>query len=306
MYRKFMKDSIAFWTEEYKLGGFRFDLMGIHDVETMNQVAATAKEINPNVVIYGEPWAGGGTALPSGFTPATQANAKDYVGYGQFNDIMRDEMIKSGMNTVGNKGWVTQSSYMTPNDSIVKGIQGITPIGKGNAGPEKTVSYATCHDNYTLHDRCVVAGITDETTIEKMNTLANSIVFTSQGTCFMLAGEEMLRTKVVYNNDGTPKEAVDEEGNPLGRPEVSGNSYSSPYKTNELNYEWKINHPELFARYQKLVALKKTASGLHGTEANKVESINGGYIFESHSPCHTSLLPLEALGRSKHIPHIHA
>lgn len=276
MYRKFMIDSVSFWTEEYKLGGFRFDLMGIHDVETMNQVAAAAKAINNNIVIYGEPWAGGNTAMPSGFTPATQANASKYVGYGQFNDIMRDEMIKSGMNTVGNKGWVTQDQYMTPNADIVKGIKGQT--GNATSDPNKTVSYATCHDNYTLHDRCVVAGITDEALIEKMNTLANSIVFTSQGTCFMLAGEEMLRTKVIYNADGTPKEAVDEDGNPLGRPEVTGNSYSSPYKTNELNYEWKMNHPELFERYQKLIALKKSLSGLHGTNPNTVETLNGKQI----------------------------
>lgn len=275
MFRKFMKDSISFWTEEYKLGGFRFDLMGLHDVETMNQVVACAKEINPNVVIYGEPWAGGTSAMPSGFISAVQNNASQFVGYGQFNDIMRDEMIKSGMNTVGNKGWVTQNGYMTPNDEIIRGIKGWT---SNKVGPEKTVSYATCHDNYTLNDRAVVAGINDASVRKKMNVLANSIVFTSQGTTFMLAGEEMLRTKVVYNTDGSIKEAVDENGNPLGRAEVSGNSYASSYKTNELNYSWKVDNLDMFETYKKLISLKKNAAGLHAVESNNVETINGKQI----------------------------
>ena len=93
MFRKFMIDSTKFWTSEYKLGGYRFDLMGIHDIETMNQLVAANKTINPNIVIYGEPWAGGTIAMPSGFTPASQANAGQYVGYGQFNDVLRDAMI---------------------------------------------------------------------------------------------------------------------------------------------------------------------------------------------------------------------
>ncbi len=276
MFRKFMIDSIAFWTKEYKLGGFRFDLMGLHDVETMNLVAAKAKSINPDIKIWGEPWAGGTSAMPAGYTAATQGNTNSFVGYGQFNDQMRDEMIKSGMNTVGNKGWVTQDEHITPNDTIMNGIKGWT--GSSIKDPDKTVSYATCHDNYTLNDRAVVAGITDAAKREKMNVLANSIVFTSQGTTFMLAGEEMLRTKVVYDTNGSPKQAVDEQGNPLGRYEVTGNSYSSPYKTNELNYEWKIEHQNMFETYKKLISLRQNVEDLKKAEPNSVESLNAGQI----------------------------
>ena len=264
MFRKFMKDSVSFWTDEYKLGGFRFDLMGLHDVGTMNEVAAAAKAINSHIVIYGEPWAGGTSALPRTLKPATQANANLFEGYGQFNDHIRDDMVKSGMNTVGSKGWVTQDEYAVNSPELIEGIKGITHNGTDD--PNKTVTYATCHDNYTLNDRAVVAGITDAAKRKKMNVLANSIVFTSQGTAFMLAGEEMLRTKVVYNTDGTPKEAKDENGNPLGRPEVSGNSYASSYKTNELNYQWKVDNLDMFETYKKLIQFKQQVTTLHQTE----------------------------------------
>lgn len=267
MFRKFMIDSIDFWTKEYKLGGYRFDLMGIHDIETMNQLVASAKKINPYVCIYGEPWAGGTTALPAGSVAAVQANANQYVGYGQFNDKMRDAMIKSGMSTVGNKGWVTQDAYAPDPGDILYGIKGNT-VGCTD-DPNKTVSYATCHDNYTLHDRAIVAGISDEAKIEKMNQLANSVVFTSQGTTFMLAGEELLRTKVVYDTNGNPVEAKDETtGKPLGRPEVSGNSYSSSYKTNEIDYSRKISHESLFENYKKLIQFKQDTAELHFDKNN--------------------------------------
>ena len=282
MFRKFMIDSVSFWAEEYKLGGFRFDLMGLHDVETMNQVTAKAKTINPYITIYGEPWTGGGSAMPSGFTPATQINASQYVGYGQFNDLMRDKMIASGMSLEGNRGWINQTKWVISPEDIVAGIKGITgSLSVKTDDPNKTVNYVTCHDNYTLHDRILVSGVEyDISTYEKMNVLANSIVFCSQGTTFMLAGEEMLRTKVVYNTDGTPKEAVDKDGNPLGRPEVSGNSYCSPYKTNEINYQWKIDHPRMMENYKKLIALKQSASGLQGVEPNEVELLQGGAVIK--------------------------
>ena len=285
MFRKFMVDSVCFWTKEYKLGGFRFDLMGLHDIETMNLIVQEAKKINPNIVIYGEPWAGGTSHLPSGCESAVQANAKDYVGFGQFNDLMRDAMIKSGMNLPENRGWIVQTEYTIPNVDILAGLQGKTgapSVWCATEDPDKTVNYATCHDNYTLHDRILVAGVEpNDELYEKMNVLANSIVFTSQGTTFMLAGEEMLRTKVVYDVNGNPKEAVDKDGNPLGYYEVTGNSYSSSYKTNEINYSWKVNHPRMMENYKKLIALKQAAEGLHGTTANEVESLNGRAIVKT-------------------------
>ena len=288
MFRKFMIDSTLFWNKEYKIGGFRFDLMGIHDTETMNQLAAKNKEVNPNIVIYGEPWAGGTTALPAGYTAATQASAKSWNGYGGFNDHLRDSMIAGGLAAIYGRQWVTQTKYSVAPNDVATGMKGIT---KGSTDDvDKAVSYVTCHDNYTMHDRVVAADLGNsdialedyktEDVIEKMNALAYSIVFTSQGTSFMLAGEEMLRTKIVYDTDGKAVNAVNARGEVLNIPAVSGNSYASSYKTNEINYQWKVDHLPLFQTYQKLIALKKSAPGLHAKEPNNVEVLDEGKVIK--------------------------
>lgn len=261
MFRKFMIDSASFLAREYKLGGYRFDLMGVHDIETMNQLTAACKEINPNITIYGEPWAGGTIALNKG-TPANQANARRYEGYGQFNDQMRDALIKGGLNAATARGWVSDSSNIVMSDvnKILDGMKGAT--SNATTDPNKTVNYVTCHDNYTLFDRFAAAGIRDSEIQKKMAMLANSVVFTSQGTTFMLAGEEFLRSK---------------DGN--------SNSYDASYKINELNYSLKVEHLDMFANYQKLIALKQTTSSLHLNEEElvdkyTVETLNDGAIIK--------------------------
>ena len=241
MCRKFMIDSASFWAKEYKLGGFRFDLMGLHDLETMDDLTAACKAINPSICIYGEPWSGGTSTLTDSLS-AKQVNGNLYKGYGQFNDQMRDALIKGGLNGTGAKGWVTNTTSINVDDSskIQGGIRGITSITNAIKDPNKTVNYVTCHDNYTLYDRIKAAGINDESTIKKMAMLANSVVFTSQGTTFMLAGEEFLRTK---------------QGN--------GNSYNASYAVNELDYGLKVKNIDMFNNYKKLIALKQSVDGLH-------------------------------------------
>ncbi len=246
MMRKFIIDSVCYWTREYKLGGFRFDLMGLHDIETMDQVAAAAGQINDHIVIYGEPWTGGGTTLPAELQ-AVQANAAQFNGYGQFNDQMRDGLIKGGLNAKEATGWVTGKASGADIPSIVNGINGITsrtavdPSDENVIGADRTVSYVTCHDNYTLYDRCLAAGVTDEAAVRKMCVLANAVVFTSKGTAFMLSGEEMLRTK---GGDS--------------------NSYESSDEVNALDYSLKIRNADVFANYQALIAFKQKTAALHG------------------------------------------
>ena len=253
MYRKFMVDSIAFWTKEYKLGGFRFDLMGIHDIDTMNALTKKAKEINPNIVIYGEPW--DMSAQLKTFETATQRNASKFEGFGQFNDQMRDSLIKGGLNSVSSLGWVDNTIGKTSDidlTRIQKGLLGSTV----NPGvfeindPDKTTNYVTCHDNYTLYDRFMATEQISEADAKKMNALANSLVFTSQGTSFMLAGEEFLRTKQGDNN-----------------------SYESSYEVNELDYSLKVKNYDLFSSYQKLIKLKQTVDGLH-LDKDNVNKVN--------------------------------
>ncbi len=260
MMRKFIIDSVCFWAEEYKLGGFRFDLMGLHDIETMNLLAEALQEINPDIVIYGEPWHAGGSVLPN-TQQSVQANANKLNGVGQFNDQMRDALIKGGMNGNSAKGWVTKTDSVTSTDvkKILSGLKGITQGAVMITDPNRTVNYVTCHDNYTLYDRIKAAGIKDEEVAKKMALLANAVVMTSNGTSFMLAGDEFLRTKGGDHN-----------------------SYQSSYKVNELDYSLKVQHLDLFQAYQVLVNFKQTTAALQLEEsemdAYAVESLADGAV----------------------------
>ena len=264
MFRKFMIDSAKFWTEEYKLDGFRFDLMGLHDVSTMNQLSQAVRNINPNATLFGEAW-NMSTAVASGTAMANQSNANSFLNYGQFNDKSRDAILAGGLSPVYSRGWMNNETNPVSTDRIVEAIKGITHTVTND--PNKTVNYATCHDNFTLHDRGIGAGIYDETKLEGSNVIANSLVMISQGISFMLAGEEMLRTKIVYDNDGNPVVNPDVTEQVVYK--VSENSYASSYKTNELNYSWKVNHLQLFDTYKKLVALKQNIPDL-GLEQNEI------------------------------------
>lgn len=239
MFRKFMKDSTEFLAKEYKLGGFRFDLMALHDLDTMKELVANLKTFNPNICVYGEPWTGGTSPLNPA-QQASQANGAKYDGYGQFNDQMRDALIKGGMSGVTEKGFVNSPSKISDTNlkSIEYGIKGFT--NDKITDPNKTVNYVTCHDNYTLFDRMRAADSqVGLSTARFQSMLANSIVFTSQGTTFMLAGEEFSRTKGGDHN-----------------------SYQSSYEVNELNYDLKITNKKMFENYKKLIELKTTVDGL--------------------------------------------
>lgn len=243
MFRKFMIDSTEFWATEYKLGGFRFDLMGVHDVTTMNELSNNLHtKVSEFVTVYGEPWTGGTTALTS--TAASQINIDKFNGYGQFNDKMRDSLIKGGLSGVSEKGWV--NGNLTTVDTLINGFKGIT-LPKVT-DPTKSVNYVTCHDNYTLYDRLYAAGEKNPATIKKQAMLANSCVFTSQGITFMLAGEEILRTK---GGDS--------------------NSYQSSYSVNAIDYANKIKHLDMFSNYQKLIKLKQNTA-VFGKTAEKIAS----------------------------------
>ena len=254
MMRKFIVDSASFWAEEYKLGGFRFDLMGCLDVKCMNEVVSALKEITPDIFVHGEPWTGGTVAYdPSyGGGLADQSNMRFFQGYGAFNDGMRDALIKGGLAGAKDRGWVSASPTTVVSgsdiDAIRHGLRGSTYNGGTKTNdPDKTTNYVTCHDNYTLFDRFYygVEGY-DEATVAKMSVVANAFAFLSQGTSFMLGGDELLRTK---------------GGN--------SNSYDADYSVNEIDYARKASHPEVYEAYRKLIALKRGCSGLHvGSDGN--------------------------------------
>ena len=247
MFRKFMIDSTSFWLKEYKLDGFRFDLMGLHDIETMNLLTAEAKMINPATVIYGEPWTGGDTPLASA-KQAKQSNAEKFEGYGQFNDQVRNA-LHGGVfdDTLKVMGWCDASANSKADTAskVRSGLIGITSGGTND--PNKTVNYVTCHDNRTLFDRIVATEAYDEEDdyedIVKMIDVAHSVVFLSEGTSFMLAGEEFARTKGGDHN-----------------------SYQSSYKVNELDYALKVKNMKLFENMKKYISLKQELELLHLNE----------------------------------------
>lgn len=252
MMRKFMVDSTEFWAKEYHLGGFRFDLMGCHDLETMNAIVKNLKAYDENIFVHGEPWTGGTTTLSSS-DQASQSNINKFEGFGAFNDKIRDALIKGGLSAVSDLGWATNIENVNGADeiNIMSGIKGNT--GSLSNDPLKATNYVTCHDNYTLYDRISAAygedSVLTDAKIADMATLANSIVFTSQGTSFMLAGEEMLRTK---GGDG--------------------NSYASGYEVNALDYSRLIDFENVYNNYQSLIDLKKNLSALHYTTAKDIEA----------------------------------
>ena len=253
MFRKFMIDSVTFWAKEYKLGGFRFDLMGLHDLETMNQLTAALLKINPSIVVYGEPW---NLATATDAKLAIQTNGNDYQGFGQFNDKMRDALIKGGLSDAKETGWATGTTANAGDAAaIVDGLLGITASSPKINDPAKTVNYVTCHDNYTLWDRIWATGLAKDQDryVERargMAVLANSIVMTSKGVSFMLAGEEFLRSKQELGATG----------------DAIHNSYESSYKINELDYSRKITYAHEFEVYKKLVEFKTQKLGLKLSE----------------------------------------
>ncbi len=233
MFRKFMIDSVLFWAKEYKLGGFRFDLMAIHDIETMNLLCKKLHELDEHIVVYGEPWAGDSSML-DGELAAHKGNANEFEGYGFFNDCMRDSLIRTTKD-LSQAGWCITNDE-DDQDRVMQGIKGTS---YDVLDPNKILNYASCHDNRTLYDRAVFDGITNKNEAKHAAMLANSIVLTSNGISFILSGEEFLRSKG-----------------------GSDNSYNLPYEVNELDYSLKIENYDMFKNYQKLIKFKQTVSDL--------------------------------------------
>lgn len=253
MFRKFMIDSTEFWASEYKLGGFRFDLMGVHDIETMNQLVANLETVNPNIVVYGEPWTGGTTGIAT-TESAVQANMKLFEGYGAFNDKIRDGVRGSVFDATAT-GWAT--SLNKTSVGYTDSLNGmIGNIGTYCSDPNKVVNYVSAHDNNTLFDKLQLSvGKNNIDLLANLSTLTNGMIFASQGTSFMLAGEELLRSKV--KEDGT----------------LDSNSYASSYKTNEIDYSRLIDYPEVMEQYKEFIAVK-TNVGAFQLDSEKLISEN--------------------------------
>lgn len=232
MYRKFIVDSCKFWLSEYKLSGYRFDLMGLIDLKTMEEVYKECSKIYDKVMIYGEPWTGGTSSLSSAEqTNQTTLNSID-GNVAAFNDKIRNAI--KGDNNPG-LGWVQgQTSSYIP---ITKGLLGNF---SGSIDPNKVINYVSCHDNYTLYDQLNLTLEGErKNNLEDVYKQAEALVFTGQGITFMQEGEDFLRTKSAGDNSQIH------------------NSYNAGDKVNKMDYSLKIKNIEMFNYFKDLISLRK-------------------------------------------------
>lgn len=257
MFRKFMIDSLRYWTEEYHIDGFRFDLMACHDIETMNLIREELDKIDTRLLIYGEPWtANDGENGISGEDCSNKSNAKKLSNrIGMFNDDMRHG-IKGGSDD-DSKGFIQGSTHSAYN--VIAGMMGASSVTFGNWAnePSQCITYASAHDNLSLWDKILKSNwCTDYDTTDKLyvtqNKLAAVLILASLGIPFWMAGEEFARTK--YGDH---------------------NSYKSPDSINSINWTRSIRYKELVDYYRGLIKIRKSFSPLRD---NTTKAVNDGYI----------------------------
>ncbi|MBJ7930654.1 MULTISPECIES: type I pullulanase [Bacillus cereus group] len=209
MMRKFMVDSVTYWAKEYNLDGFRFDLMGIHDYETMNEIRKAVNQIDPSIILHGEGW-DLNTPLAAELK-ANQKNAKKMKGIAHFNDNIRDG-LKGSVFEEKENGFVNGKENME--DRIKKGITaGIDYDTKSSTyqDPEQVLTYVEAHDNHTLWDKLELTNPGDSEEVRKqMHKLSSSILLTSQGIPFLHAGQEFMRTKYGDHNSYKSPDSINQ------------------------------------------------------------------------------------------------
>ena len=243
MMRKFMIESVKYWVKEYHIDGFRFDLMGCHDIETMNEIRKALDTIDPSIFIYGEGWSAGQCALPTEQL-GVKANISSMPRIAAFSDEIRDGL--RGPFDDDTKGGFL-AGVPDCEESIKFGIVGAidhpqVDMSKVNYSkapwatePTQMMSYVSCHDDMCLVDRlkASIPNLGDDELI-RLDLLAQTAVFTSQGVPFMLSGEELLRSKKGVHN-----------------------SFESPDSINQLDWKNLERYPQVFKYYQDLIALRK-------------------------------------------------
>lgn len=254
--REFMKESVAYWVNEYHIDGFRFDLMGVHDIETMNEIHDVVAQIDPTIYIYGEGWSAGSCAYPQDKL-AIKANARQLNGIGAFSDEMRDAL--RGPFSDDTKGGFL-AGVPGQEESIKFGIVGaishpqidMTKVNYSKVPwtnePSQMVAYVSCHDDMCLTDRLrsSIPYIGDDELI-RLDLLAQTAVLTSQGVPFILSGEEMLRDKKGVHN-----------------------SYRSPDSINRLDWNNLKRYPQVFDYYAGLISLRKQHPAFRMGSADEV------------------------------------
>ena len=250
--RNFMVESVKYWVSEYHIDGFRFDLMGVHDVETMNAIRTALPD---DIFIYGEGWSAGSCAYSGEL--AMKANTNKMPGIAAFSDEMRDA-LRGPWDSNSKAAFL--GGVKGNEESIKFGIVGAiqhpgvdySQVNYSKAPyalePTQMIAYVSCHDDMCLVDR-LKASIKDITTDEliRLDLLAQTVVMTSQGVPFMLSGEEMLRDKKGVHN-----------------------SYESPDSINHLDWGNLECYPQVMEYYKNLIALRKAHPAFHMGSAEMV------------------------------------
>ena len=283
MMRRFMIESVKYWINEYHIDGFRFDLMGCHDIETMNIIRDEVNKIDPTIFIYGEGWSAGQCAYPAEKL-ATKAHTNQLKGIAAFSDDIRDAL--RGPFSDDTKG-AFLAGIAGEEESLKFGIVGAishpqVDMSKVNYSkepwanePTQMISYVSCHDDMCLVDRLKtsIPGISGQSGISddliRLDLLAQTAVFTSQGVPFMLSGEEMLRDKKGVHN-----------------------SFESPDSVNHLDWDNLKRYPQVFEYYKRLIQLRKNHPAFRLGKADLVRKhlefiVQGdclvGFILKDHA-----------------------
>ena len=249
MVKKFIVESVNYWADEYHIDGFRFDLVGLLDAETINEVVETVHETHPDVIFYGEGWDMQTNVTKDNVTLATMFNADKMPNFAFFNDSIRDGLK-------GNVFDSTQTGFVSGANGMESKMQDCF-LGADSwcPSPSQTINYASCHDNNTLFDRLQVSR-TDASREDliRMNNLAASMYMLAEGVPFLQAGEEMLRSKP--NEDGT----------------FNSNSYSSGDEVNSLKWSDLDNeeYMDVFNYYKGLISFRKAHAALRLSTAEEV------------------------------------
>ena len=260
MYRKFMIDSLKHWMTDYHINGFRFDLMGLHETSTMKAVYNALKEIDPNVMVYGEPWAGGETTVKNGVDKTkidSCSSSSSENGVACFNDDYRNAI--KGAEFGGFKQGQVQGTFSgyAINYGLMGSVNGDTKFTNVIG---RSLNYVECHDNYTLADKLAISlnggnspegwkayeDFTKEQqdNLRAQNKLAAAFVFLAQGTPFINGGQEFMRTK---------------KGNE--------NSYNSSDEINQIDLSYKEKFNDVYNVYKGLIALRKSTDAfIAGTD----------------------------------------
>ena len=256
MVHKFIIDSLYYWATEFHADGFRFDLMGIYDLETMNQIRARMDSISPSILLYGEGWTADKSPLAETWR-AVKTNVSRLYRVAVFNDDFRDGLKGNGFDPKS-KGFVSGKTIQEENIKFgIAGacfhpqiVYGYVEHSKSPwaTEPWQCVNYASCHDNYTLYDKLVLSSPeASEEEISRMILLAGALVLTSQGIPFLHAGTEM-----AYSKQG------------------DHNSYKSTDEINQIDWKRKKTYNQIFQYYQALISLRKTHPAFRMISADQI------------------------------------